>query len=204
MQKSDRRLYTETGIALKVAKLVEPAVDNMGFRLVRVRMIGAAGKTLQIMIERLNGTITLDDCEKVSRVLSPLLDIEDPISTKYDLEVSSPGIDRPLVRAEDFERWSGHEAKIELTKAIDGRRRFRGVLDGTEVDSLHLLVESEGSGANDRRLKLQFADIAEARLVLTDELLKAAQAQKPAQGIGEGSDWALEDTKDIEIGDAHG
>ena len=120
------RLSRETGAALRVARLIEPVLENLGFRLVRIRMIGAAGRTLQIMAERPDGTMTIDDCETASRAISPLLDVEEPVSGSYELEVSSPGIDRPMVRAEDFQRWSGHEAKIEMLVPQSGRRRFRG------------------------------------------------------------------------------
>jgi ribosome maturation factor RimP len=105
------RLSRETGAALRVARLIEPVLENLGFRLVRIRMIGAAGRTLQIMAERPDGTMTIDDCETASRAISPLLDVEEPVSGSYELEVSSPGIDRPMVRAEDFQRWSGLKQK---------------------------------------------------------------------------------------------
>jgi ribosome maturation factor RimP len=129
---NDRRVIAETGPAARVAAIVEPVLGDLGFRLVRVRLTGVNGLTLQIMAERPDGTMSVEDCEAASRGLSPVLDMEDPIERAYNLEVSSPGIDRPLVRPSDFTRWAGYEAKIDMTVPIDGRRRFRGVLRGLE------------------------------------------------------------------------
>ena len=117
------RISRETGPALRVAALVEPVLDSMGFRLVRVKM---SGTTLQIMAERPDGTFSIDDCEKFSRAISPMLDVADIVSTRYQLEISSPGIDRPLVRSEDFERWAGHEAKIEMAVPVAGTEALQG------------------------------------------------------------------------------
>ena len=165
---TDQRLTRETGPALRVVKLVEPVLEGMGFRLVRVKMSGA---TLQIMAERPDGSFTIDDCEQASRAISPVLDVEDVISSRYFLEMSSPGIDRPLVRAQDFERWAGHEAKIEMEIAQDGRKRFRGILTGVEGEAAKLRRKdaSEGEAAD---VALPIAEMAEARLVLTDELVR--------------------------------
>jgi ribosome maturation factor RimP len=124
------RFIREVGLAANVAALIEPALENRGFRLVRVAISGREGKTVQVMAERPDGTMSIEDCELVSREISPLLDVHDPIAGSYRLEVSSPGIDRPLVRPSDFEVWSGHEAKIELKEPIDGRKRIRGMLEG--------------------------------------------------------------------------
>src|SRR5215208_5777036 len=124
----DKRLMTETGVAARVAAIVEPVIQDLGFDLVRVRVTGTNGCTVQIMAERPDGTISVDDCETISRAISPVLDLEQPISQTYYLEVSSPGIDRPLVRASDFERWTGYEAKIELSLGLSGRKRFRGFI----------------------------------------------------------------------------
>ncbi len=126
----EQRLSRETGTSLAVAKLIEPVLENMGLQIVRIRMISAARRTLQVMAERPNGTMSIDDCERVSRAISPILDVEDPIPGSYELEVSSPGIDRPLVRPADFSAWTGHEAKVEMLEPQSGRKRFRGVLDG--------------------------------------------------------------------------
>ena len=200
---ANERLGRETGAALRVARLIEPILANLGFRLVRVRMSGASGRTLQIMAERPDGTMTIDDCETASRAISPLLDVEDPVSGRYDLEVSSPGIDRPLVRPEDFERWAGHEAKIEMLAPQDGRRRFRGILSGFADGEVRLFLDQpagERAGGERVMVGLPFAGMAEAKLVLTDELI--ADARKRRQGtvtMADGSDW--EDRPGIEIQD---
>src|SRR5579884_1345636 len=132
----ERRLVTESGRAARVAALAEPVLASLGYRLVRVRITGFAGCTVQIMAERPDGTLTIEDCESVSRALSPVLDVADPIEGAYRLEISSPGIDRPLVRRSDFDRYAGHVAHVEMAAPIDGRRRFRGELLGTEGDSV--------------------------------------------------------------------
>ena len=129
---SDDRFYSETGLAATLAGLVAPVLENLGYRLVRVKISGRDGQTVQIMAERPDGSMMIEDCETVSRELSPLLDAHDLISDAYRLEVSSPGIDRPLVRASDFENWAGHLAKIELREPVDSRRRFQGKLEGFE------------------------------------------------------------------------
>ncbi len=178
----ETRFITETGLAGQIAQLVEPALADLGFRLVRVRLMGRDDRqTLQIMAEQPDGTMTVEDCEQISRQLSPLLDAYDPIGDAYNLEISSPGIDRPLVRPSDFEDWSGYEAKVELNELLDGRRRFRGILEGYEDGELRLEVELDQSGR--QVLGLPLGLIAEARLVLTDELIReslrrAKQLQK--------------------------
>jgi len=171
----DLRIARETGPAAVVARLVEPVLDDMGFRLVRVRLTAS---TLQIMAERPDGTFTIDDCEAVSRAISPLIDVEDPVPQHYNLEVSSPGIDRPLVRPEDFARWSGHEAKIELARPLSGRKRFRGTIAGSDGDAVRLTLAPEKSGAEATTVELPFAEIGDAKLVLTDALIEASR--KPA------------------------
>jgi ribosome maturation factor RimP len=201
---SNERLSRETGAALRVATLIEPVLANLGFRLVRVRMSGASGRTLQIMAERPDGTMTIDDCETASRAISPLLDVEDPVSGRYDLEVSSPGIDRPLVRREDFERWAGHEAKIEMLAPHAGRRRFRGILGGFVDGEVRLFLD-QPSGGERVTVSLPFAGIAEAKLVLTDELI--ADARKRRQGtvtMTDGSDWDNRPGIEIQDGDDNG
>src|SRR5580692_9817867 len=129
------RLIIEPGRAARVASIAEPVLTGMGYRLVRVRISGSAGCTVQIMAERPDGTLSIEDCEAVSRALSPVFDVTDPVEGAYRLEISSPGIDRPLVRHSDFDRYAGHAAHIEMTALIDGRKRFRGQLLGTEGDS---------------------------------------------------------------------
>jgi ribosome maturation factor RimP len=183
---TDTRLQRETGPALRVAALVEPVLASMGFRLVRVRL---SGPTLQIMAERPDGVFTIDDCEKVSRAVSPLLDVEDIIKTRYHLEVSSPGIDRPLVRPQDFETWAGFEARIEMLHPIAGRKRFRGHLEGFADGEVRLYIDNPEKGGDRLLVGVPFADIADAHLVLTDELIAAARQRLPAQSVGDGSEW---------------
>jgi ribosome maturation factor RimP len=167
------RLITETGIAARVATVVEPAIEDLGFRLVRVKVSGQNGCTVQIMAERPDGRMSVDDCEAVSRAISPLLDLEDPVSQAYHLEVSSPGIDRPLTRRSDFERWAGHEAKIELDVPLNGRRRFRGHIRGIEGDETIVELPDVKEG-EEKLFRLPLNDISDARLVLTDELIREA------------------------------
>jgi ribosome maturation factor RimP len=184
-QQTEHRLTRETGPALRVAVLAEPVLESMGFRLVRVRMFGS---TLQIMAERPDGTFTIDDCETFSKAFSPLLDVADVISSRYQLEVSSPGIDRPLVRPNDFENWDGHEAKIEMTLPIAGRKRFKGVLEGYAEGEVRLYIDNPENGKEKLLIGLPFNEIHDATLVLTDELIAAARARLPATGYGDGAD----------------
>ena len=165
------RLITETGVAARVAAVVEPTLADLGLRLVRVKVSAANGCTVQIMAERPDGTMSVEDCERASRAVSPVLDLEDPVPGAYNLEVSSPGIDRPLVRAGDFERWAGHEAKIELSLPLNGRKRFRGVIRGVEGETALLHLPDVKAG-EEPVARLPLADIGEARLVLTDELVR--------------------------------
>ena len=165
------RLITETGVAARVAAVVEPALADLGLRLVRVKVSAANGCTVQIMAERPDGTMSVEDCERASRAVSPVLDLEDPVPGAYHLEVSSPGIDRPLVRAGDFERWAGHEAKIELSLPLNGRKRLRGVNRGVEGETALLHLPDVKAG-EEPVARLPLADIGEARLVLTDELVR--------------------------------
>ena len=162
------------GLALKVAEIIEPAIEGLGFRLVRVRVTGDNQQTLQVMAERPDGTMNIEGCELISRTLSPLLDVEDPIASAYALEVSSPGIDRPLVRPSDFDRWAGFEVKIEMAQMIAGRKRFRGRLEGFEDDEVRLWFK-ENDQADAVVIGLAFENVASAKLVMTDELIKASQ-----------------------------
>jgi ribosome maturation factor RimP len=179
---TERRLIAEQGTAARVAAIAEPVLTGLGYRLVRVRVSGFAGCTVQIMAERPDGTMTIEDCEAVSRALSPVLDVEDPVDRAYHLEVSSPGIDRPLARRSDFSRYAGHVVKVEMAAAISGRRRFRGVLVG--VDGEAAVIRRDDAGADEpAEVRLDIADMSEARLVLTDALVteslrrgKAAEA----------------------------
>jgi ribosome maturation factor RimP len=189
---SHQRFIRETGPARQFAEVVEPALEGLGFRLVRIVLMGRGDKqTVQIMAERPDGTITINDCETISRQLSPLLDAYDPLQGAYDLEISSPGIDRPLVRPSDFEDWAGHEAKIELTELIDGRKRFRGTLEGHENGEVRLEVELDQIGRQTIGLPVDL--IAEARLVLTDDLIRdslrrSKTAGRQQQESGDASD----------------
>jgi len=182
----ERRFITETGVAARVAAIVEPVLADLGFRLVRVKVSGLNGCTVQVMAERPDGTMTVEGCEQISRALSPVLDLEDPIERAYNLEVSSPGIDRPLVRAGDFARWAGHEAKVETVRPVDGRKRFRGVVQGVEGEAVVLDLPDAQEGA-EPRVRLALADLADARLVLTDALIREAlrRGGPPAAGDAE-------------------
>ena len=164
------RLIEETGVAARVAHVTQPVLTGLGYRLVRVKLSAQAGMTVQIMAERPDGSMLIDDCEAISRALSPVLDIADPIDRAYRLEISSPGIDRPLVRRSDFERYAGHLVKIEMAVAHQGRKRFRGTLGGVEGDSVRLHRDDARAG-EDADVALVMEDIADARLVLTDELI---------------------------------
>ena len=168
----DQRIRRETGPLLAVVGCVEPVIEDLGYRLVRVRMM--SGNVLQIMAERADGTLTIDDCETISRAISPVLDVEDPISGTYSLEVSSPGIDRPLVRPSDFEAWAGHEAKIELARPLAGRKRYRGRLEGFADGEVRLFMPPEKAGDDELLIGLPFGDIAAAKLVMTDALMALA------------------------------
>src|SRR5262245_15089155 len=167
---TERRLISEQGTAARVATIAEPVLAGLGYRLVRVRVSGLAGCTVQIMAERPDGTMRIEDCEAVARALSPVLDVEDPVDRAYHLEVSSPGIDRPLVRRSDFSRYAGHVVKVEMAAPIDGRRRFRGVLVGVEGDSA-VIRRDDASPEEAAEIRLGIEDMAEARLVLTDALV---------------------------------
>ena len=164
------RLVAEQGTAARVAAIAEPVLGGIGYRLVRVKISGLDGCTVQIMAERPDGTMTVEDCEAVSRALSPVLDVADPIDRPYRLEVSSPGMDRPLVRRSDFARFAGHRIKVDMATAIDGRRRFRGVLLGVEDDAARLRRDDAAPGEADE-VVLPIEEMAEAKLVLTDSLI---------------------------------
>ena len=168
------RLTRQSGTEARVAHIVEPVIADLGFELVRVRITGQNGMTVQIMAERPDGTMSVEDCEAVSRGISPELDVEDPVGRAYHLEVSSPGIDRPLTRTKDFEQWTGHEAKIELDVARDGQKRFRGTLIGLREGSAGLRT-IERKSDEQRDVWLPLSDIADAKLVMTDALIEATR-----------------------------
>jgi ribosome maturation factor RimP len=186
----ERRLIAELGAAARVAAIAEPVIEGLGYRLVRVRISGLAGCTVQIMAERPDGTMTIEDCEAVSRALSPVFDVEDPIERAYRLEVSSPGIDRPLVRRSDFDRYAGHVVKVEMAIPIEGRRRFRGVLLGAHGDAARIRRDDAASG-EEAEILLAFDDMAEARLVLTDALIAESLKRGKAGALAKGDVGSL-------------
>jgi len=169
---TEPRLIAETGMASRIAAIAVPVLIDLGFRLVRVKVSGLDGCTVQIMAERPDGTMAIEECETVSRAISPVLDIADPIDRAYRLEISSPGLDRPLVRRSDFERHIGQVVKIELAVPFQGRRRYRGNLVGIDNVAVHIRMEEGPDGAAD--VQLPFDDMTDARLVLTDDLIAAA------------------------------
>jgi ribosome maturation factor RimP len=166
------RLIIEPGRAARVAALAEPVLASLGYRLVRVCISGSAGCTVQIMAERPDGTMKIEDCEAVSRALSPVLDAADPIEGSYQLEISSPGIDRPLVRRSDFDRYAGYLAQVEMQAPIDGRRRFRGELTGTDGECAR--IRWNGAPSDNPEILLRIDDMMEAKLVLSDTLISEA------------------------------
>jgi ribosome maturation factor RimP len=167
---ADPRLITEPGLSARVASIVEPVIEGLGYRLVRVRVSGSDGCTVQVMAERADGTMTIDDCEICSRALSPVLDANEPVDRAYRLELSSPGIDRPLVRQSDFVRYADNLVKIEMAVAVDGRKRFRGQLLGAEGNMARLRRDDAAAGET-ADIMLPIEDMAEAKLVLTDALI---------------------------------
>lgn len=176
---SEPRLIIEPGLPARVATIVEPVIEQLGYRLVRVRVSAAEGRTVQIMAERPDGSMTVEDCETISRALSPVLDMADPIDRAYRLEISSPGIDRPLVRKSDFDRYAGHLVKIETEIPIDGRKRFRGLLVGTEGEAARIRGDETEAGEPTEFL-LPIDEMSEAKLVLTDELVTQALRREKA------------------------
>ena len=177
--RTEARLIVEAGLDARIASIVEPVLNSMDFRLVRVRLSGQNGLTLQIMAERNDGTMTVEDCEAVSRALSPVLDVEDPIDKAYHLEVSSPGIDRPMVRGSDFERWAGHLVKCETTVMVEGRKRFRGIIVAVDADAFVLLRDAASYG-DEPEVRIPYEALSEAKLILTDDLIRDALAADKA------------------------
>ncbi len=173
-------LVAKASIDRRLAEIVTPVIEDLGFELVRIRLMGGKTKTLQIMAERPEGGIEVDDCARISTAVSATLDVEDPIEDAYTLEVSSPGIDRPLTRLKDFEVWSGHEARIETTDLIDGRRRFKGVLQGIDGDEVLIEIEDQGQ---EMTIGLKFDWLSDAKLVLTEDLIREMLRQRKAAGI---------------------
>jgi len=172
-----KRYVRETGQETRIAAIVGPVAEDLGYHLVRVRVLPQNGCTLQIMAENDQGRFTIADCERLSQEINPVLDVEDPIERAYHLEVSSPGVDRPLVRAHDFERWAGHEARIEMRDMIDGRKRFRGVVDGLEGGDI-LLTLPDAPKDGEAQVRLPLGSLGEAKLIMTDALLEAARREQ--------------------------
>jgi ribosome maturation factor RimP len=168
---SDERFVRETGAAAAIAELAEPVLESLGFRLVLARILSGQGTIVEIMAERPDGSMTIDDCRTVSLALSPVLDVHDPLPGSYRLQISSPGIDRPLVRPSDFEHWAGFEVKVELKELIDGRRRFRGTLEGFADGEVRIEVDL-GKEQGVQLIGLPIGLVGEAKLVLTDELVR--------------------------------
>jgi ribosome maturation factor RimP len=183
MQQTDHepRLIVETGLDLRIAEIIEPVLTAMDYRLVRVRMLNQNGMTLQIMAERNDGTMDVEGCEAVSVAISPVLDVEDPIDREYHLEVSSPGIDRPMVRKSDFARWTGHLVKCETSIMIDSKKRFRGKI--ADVNEEGFTVERDQVAYGEElRVTIPFSALAEGKLILTDDLIRdALKADKMAK-----------------------
>ena len=169
------RLIVETGLDRRVADIIEPTIEQIGYQLVRVRLSAQNGATLQIMCERPDGTMTVEDCEQVSMAVSPVLDVEDPIDKAYHLEVSSPGIDRPMVRKSDFSRWLGHLLKCETSVLVEGRKRFRGKIVAADENGFTLERDQPAAG-EEPTVVIPFTALAEGRLILADELIRDALA----------------------------
>ena len=196
-------LIAKSAMDRRLAAIVTPVIEGMGFELVRIRLMGGNTRILQIMADRPEGGIVVDDCGEISIAVSAVLDVEDPVEENYILEVSSPGIDRPLTRLKDFEMWKGWEARMETTELIDGRRRFKGTLGGVEGDEVLIMIEEGGETVT---IGLQFEWLADAKLILTDELISEMLRQKKASGTfdetefdevetSEGDDDVAEETK---------
>ena len=173
-------LVAKTAMDRRLADIVQPVIEGLGFELVRIRLMGGATRTLQIMADKPDGGIEVDHCGDISTAISAVLDVEDPIEENYVLEVSSPGIDRPLTRLKDFEMWKGWEARIETTELIDGRRRFKGTLAGVEGDEVLIALDE---GKEPVIIGLQFDWLSDAKLILTDELITEMLRQKKASGV---------------------
>ena len=173
-------LIAKTAMDRRLADIVIPVIEGLGFELVRIRLMGGATRTLQIMADRPEGGIEVDDCGEISTAVSAILDVEDPIEENFVLEVSSPGIDRPLTRLKDFEMWKGWETRVETTELIDGRRRFKGTLAGVEGEEVLIEIEEPTGTVT---IGLQFEWLADAKLILTDELITEMLRQKKASGV---------------------
>ncbi|MEL0436965.1 ribosome maturation factor RimP [Phycobacter sp. K97] len=172
-------LIAKAAIDRRLAEIITPVIEDMGYELVRIRLMSGKTTTLQIMADKPDGGIEVDDCAEISNAVSAVLDVEDPILDAYALEVSSPGIDRPLTRLKDFDMFEGYEAKLETAELIDGRRRFKGELAGVEDDEVLINIEEHGETVT---IGLKFDWLSDAKLVLTDDLIKEMLRQRKAAG----------------------
>lgn len=186
---AERRYIKETGLEARIARIVEPVAIDLGYSLVRVKITQENGLTLQIMAEDGNGRFAITDCERLSKDLSPVLDVEDPIDREYHLEVSSPGIDRPLVRVRDFRTYIGHEVKVELSDLLNGRKRFRGFIADVDDEAVTIKLPDAPKG-EDPNHRLPLTLLAEAKLVMTDELMNMASVDQ--------AEFPIDDDDDIE------
>ena len=196
---ADDRLIRETGTEARIAQIIMPMMKSLDFRLVRVHLSGQNGYTLQIMAEREDGTMTVEDCETLSKAVSPVLDVEDPIGRAYHLEISSPGIDRQLVRKSDFRRWAGYSMKLETVTLVGGKKRFKGKLIDGDDEGFSFEADQMAYG-EDNKLRVEYANVADARLVLTDELIREAlrrdKALREAQGTEDEAEGASAEGSD--------
>lgn len=175
-------LIAKSAMDRRLSEIITPVIEDMGYELVRVRLMSGKEMTLQIMADRPQGGIEVDDCAAISNAVSAVLDVEDPILDAYTLEVSSPGIDRPLTRLKDFDAFEGYDAKLETAEPIDGRRRFKGVLSGVEGDEVLINVPGDGAGTEEVTIGLKFDWLSDAKLILTDDLIKEMLRQRKAVG----------------------
>lgn len=196
----DSSLLTITPFEKNLYEMLAPAAHDLGYEIVRIRLMGSKRQTLQIMAERADGSMNSGDCAVLSRAISPILEANDPIASEYYLEVSSPGIDRPLTRLKDFERWAGYKAKLELDRTVDGKKRFSGDLVGIEDDNIQIDLDGEEDTA-----LIPFAWLHNAKLVLTDELIKASLARRPKNDELDNIEAAIDsgelELEDTDIGD---
>ncbi|MGL4413217.1 MAG: ribosome maturation factor RimP [Roseinatronobacter sp.] len=193
-------LIAKTSLDQRLATIVTPVIEALGFELVRLRLMAGKTRTLQIMADRPDGGIEVADCAAISTAVSAALDVEDPLDDAYTLEVSSPGIDRPLTRLKDFAAWNGYEARLETTELIDGRRRFRGMLAGVEGDEVLIEIEENGEPIT---IGLQFEWLSEAKLILTDELIaEMLRARKESGAFDESQFDEIEDDNEADAQDA--
>ena len=184
---TEKRYIKETGLETRIARIVEPVANDLGYSLVRIKVTQENGCTLQIMAEDQNGRFAIADCERLSKDVSPVLDVEDPIDREYHLEVSSPGIDRPLVRARDFRTYIGHEAKVELGDPLDGRKRFRGLIEAVTDTTVTIRIP-DAPKDTDPSFVLPLASLAEAKLVMTDKLMNLAALDQDENPIDDADD----------------